>query len=979
MARRKKTLSEQAAQPPEPETIEKPRRRRKKAETASVTEPVEQAAIEMTGQEPSLREVIPEPVPVVSPPEEGTAADSPPPTVMPEQAEETVERAAPRRRKRKTEPSEPSELSDLSAEPLLAEPAVPLETPAAITIRHPEARVHFHRGVPSLTFGERVVRPTLFFGNPHTPEASMRVHQQMQLASEAGISLFALLVALPVRATGAIEAFDTIRYWSALARELNPDALLLWRVVPTPVGNWQQEFPEAVVRYADGTVGGPSVCADRWWDLVRSQLVELVALVEQEEEGGSTIGYHLDWGEWFLAESGGYDTSEAALQAFRDWLRRHFRNDTVSLRVSWFNGEVSFSTVSIPPFIPNAPLTKRQFYDPRREGRWINYHQFIADATARRILGLARAVKEACQRRCLVGASYGYVLEWRHPYSGHLTLGALLQSEDIDFLSAPITYADRLPGGTGALPVPLESLHLHHKLFIAEEDYRTPFGKVARLDQPATEHSLTPSAGVEEDYNPLLRSAEAVEQVQTRSLAQAVVHGFGQAWMDLWGEGWLQHPPLWERIAQMQPLWRLREQVGQTEPDLAVVIDPMSLSYVRTGSPLIQQVVVQARDAVMRSGIAYGFYLLEDVARRGFPRSRMVLFLNAWNLKPSIREAIRRRLQRDGRVLIWLYAASLFDNHSTTVQMAREVTGIALALQPWASTQGSQIVDPLHPIAQGLKDGRFGVSQRWEPSFYALHEDTSLSPGSDNSDKSDDPKKFRVIAEYIETGLPSLGVAEHGDWRAVFIGERSLTPGLLRGIAAWAGIPVWCDTNDVVQVRLPFIHLHASRGGEKSLNLPRPLAVYDLIENAWVADEAHEYRFGMSEGESRLFLVGPRAAIEGALTGAVDHDALQALFDIAAVAHTEKEEAVEQTLVPPEEPQPLEDWMPVLTEEAVALVQSYSPPATEGGDLPEEAQPAKASGRRRKKKSKKAQKTSTTPPPEDIFRAIRWRKQPSEG
>jgi hypothetical protein len=419
--------------------------------------------------------------------------------------------------------------------------------------------------------------------------------------------------------------------------------------------------------------------------------------------------------------------------------------------------------------------------------------------------------------------------------------------------------------------------------------------------------------------------------------------------------------------------------VGQTEPDLAVVIDPMSLSYVRTGSPLIQQVVVQARDAVMRSGIAYGFYLLEDVARRGFPRSRMVLFLNAWNLKPSIREAIRRRLQRDGRVLIWLYAASLFDNHSTTVQMAREVTGIALALQPWASTQGSQIVDPLHPIAQGLKDGRFGVSQRWEPSFYALHEDTSLSPGSDNSDKSDDPKKFRVIAEYIETGLPSLGVAEHGDWRAVFIGERSLTPGLLRGIAAWAGIPVWCDTNDVVQVRLPFIHLHASRGGEKSLNLPRPLAVYDLIENAWVADEAHEYRFGMSEGESRLFLVGPRAAIEGALTGAVDHDALQALFDIAAVAHTEKEEAVEQTLVPPEEPQPLEDWMPVLTEEAVALVQSYSPPATEGGDLPEEAQPAKASGRRRKKKSKKAQKTSTTPPPEDIFRAIRWRKQPSEG
>jgi hypothetical protein len=968
MARRKKTISEQAEQPPEPETTEKPKRRRKKAETAYATEPVEQAAMDMTGQETSLAEVIPEPVPELLLPAAEATADSAPSAVMPASEDKPAEVAAPRRRSRRRKADEPLHSPSLSSLPPegavaptpMAEPAAPLEIPPIPAVRHPEARVHFHRGVPSLTFGERVVRPVLFFGNPHTPEAATRVYQQMQLANEAGISLFALLIVLPARATGAIEAFDAIRYWSALARELNPDALLLWRVVPTPVGNWQQEFPEAVVRYADGTVGGPSVCADRWWELVSAQLAELVSLVEQEEEGDATIGYHLDWGEWFLAESGGYDTSEAALQAFRDWLRRHFRNDTVSLRASWFNGEVSFSTASIPPFIPNAPLTKRQFYDPRREGRWIDYHQFIADATARRILSLARVVKTACQRRCLVGASYGYVLEWRHPYSGHLALGMLLQSEDIDFLSAPITYADRLPGGTGALPVPLEAVHLHHKLFLAEEDYRTPFGKVARLDQPATEHSLTPTAGGEEDYNPLLRSAEAVEQVQTRSLMQAVVHGFGQAWMDLWGEGWLLHPPLWERIAPMQPLWNLREQVGQTEPDLAVVIDPMSLSYVRVGSPLIQQVVVQAREAVIRSGIAYGFYLLEDVLRRDFPRSRIVLFLNAWNLKPSVREAIQRRLQRDGRVLVWLYAASLFDNHSTTLQMAREVTGIALALQPWASTQGSQIVDPLHPIARGLKDGKLGIVQRWEPSFYALHEA-----------RSDDSTPYRVVAEYIETGLPSLVVAEHGSWRAVFIGERRLTPELLRGIAAWAGVPVWCTTNDVVQVRLPFIHLHASRGGEKSLHLPRPLTLYDLIENNWVAEEVQEYRFGMNEGESRLFLVGPRTAIEAALNNTADRDTLRELFGLSAAPHAEQE----GRMPPLEERQPLADWASASPEEAVAWVQT---PPSEIETLEAEP-PAQASKRRRKRKPKAGQKADTAPATDDILRTVRWRKQPSEG
>jgi hypothetical protein len=835
-----------------------------------------------------------------------------------------------------------------------------------VVIRHPVAQVEFHRGVPRIRFGERSLPPLLFFGNPHTPEAATRVYQQMQLASEAGTCLFALLVVLPARATGALEAFDTIRYWSALAREVNPDALLLWRIVPAPVGNWQKEFPEAVIRFADGTLGGPSVCADRWWEIVQAQLTELVRLVEQEEEGGCTLGYHLDWGEWFLPESGGYDTSEAAQQAFRDWLRRHFRNDTVSLRASWFSGEVSFSNASIPPFVPNAPLTKRQLYDPRRDGRWIDYHQFISDAMARRILSLARAVKEACHRRCLVGASYGYMLEWRHPYSGHLALNTLLQSDDIDFLSAPITYADRLPGGTGACPLPVESVHLHRKLFLSEEDYRTPFGKMMRLDQPATEHSLTPGTGEEEDYNPPLRSAEAVAQVQHRSLMQALVHGFGQAWMDLWGEGWWMHPSVWERVAEFKPLWALRERIGQTEPDLAVVVDPMSLSYVRVGSPLIGQVIGEARTAVMRSGIAYGFYLLDDVLRRDFPRSRMVLFLNAWNLKPSVREAIRRRLQRDGRVLIWLYAASLFENHRHALETAREVTGLPLALQPWASTQGSQVVDLRHPIAKRLKSDKLGIQQRWEPSFHALADEC------------------QVIAEYIETGLPSLAVVEHENWRAVFVGERALTPELLRGIADWAGVHVWCDTNDLVQVRLPFVHLHASKGGEKPLNLPVPLSVYDVGEGLLVAEEVHAYRLGMSEGESRLFLIAPRATIDALLAGEDALDELQHALP-AMIPHAESPIEEEPLTTPlQEEPLALVQPYPLMDEtlEGEAPAEPTPVDKTLEGEVPAEPtlesktpSKSKSAKRRRTKTKRQAKPAPESSPTDELLQTIRWRKQ----
>ncbi|MER3559406.1 MAG: hypothetical protein C4336_08190, partial [Armatimonadota bacterium] len=184
--------------------------------------------------------------------------------------------------------------------------------------------------------GDKPYRPFFFFGNPHSTDASARIHQEMQFAFVAGIDLLALLVSLPARATGAIEAFDQVRYWTTLAGELNPNVQILWRIVPAPVGNWQKEYPEAVIRYADGTVGGPSVCADRWWQLVQEQLTQLVQLIEQENEGAHTLGYHLEWGEWFYPESGGYDTSEAALWAFREWLRRHYKGDSVALRACWF-------------------------------------------------------------------------------------------------------------------------------------------------------------------------------------------------------------------------------------------------------------------------------------------------------------------------------------------------------------------------------------------------------------------------------------------------------------------------------------------------------------------------------------------------------------------------------------------------------------------------------------------------------------------
>ncbi|MER3402105.1 MAG: hypothetical protein C4337_02105 [Armatimonadota bacterium] len=775
--------------------------------------------------------------------------------------------------------------------------------------------------------GDKPYRPFFFFGNPHSTDASARIHQEMQFAFVAGIDLLALLVSLPARATGAIEAFDQVRYWTTLAGELNPNVQILWRIVPAPVGNWQKEYPEAVIRYADGTVGGPSVCADRWWQLVQEQLTQLVQLIEQENEGAHTLGYHLEWGEWFYPESGGYDTSEAALWAFREWLRRHYKGDSVALRACWFDGNVSFSTATIPPFQPHIPPQKPQFNHLRREGRWIDYHRFLSEITARRILVLAEAVKQASQNRPLVGVSYGYLLEWRHPHSGHLALEQILRSERIDFLSAPITYADRLPGSTGAFQTPVDSVHLHHKLFLSEEDYRTPFGKMTPLGASAMERTLT-TASESDDYNPPLRSSEAVIQVQARSVGQALTFAYGTQWMDLWGEGWLANPLAWESARAQRLLWDWRERTPQSAPDVAVIVDSVSLRYVHTGSRLIEQVIVKAREALMRTGVSVGFYLLDDIVRREFPLTRMVLFLNAWRLSRPVREAIQRKLQRNQRTLVWLYAGSLFKGHRDALATAREVIGLALARQPWASTQGTQIVLPTHPIARALGTDKIGKPEPWEPSYYVLDE------------------YAEVVGQYIETGLPSLVVKDHGEWRSVFIGERTLTPELVRAIAWGAGVHVWLSSNDVVHVRRPWVHIHASHSGRKTLFLPEGISVYDPAEGQVMSPKNGEYALILQEGESRVLLVDTAERLSALLRG--------------------------ESLPPQEEPVPEPEGVPP---KPIAPLVAVEPMVVEPPiEIPQTATPASKPRRQQKGSTKRKAPEPSSPLPS----AVQWRRSPAE-
>lgn len=700
----------------------------------------------------------------------------------------------------------------------------------------PEApQVVMRNGVPTLVRDHRVYPPLIFFGSSPDERRATTVLEELRMAAEAGVHLHSHLIEFEVDPESVDAAVGFAGYMLAQSVKMDTESQVIFRLVFQAPRYWIDRFPNAKYRTADGSVAEPSLCDDDFWGVARECLSDFTKKLLRLELSKHIMGVHLERGEWFFAEGWGYDTSKAAQVKFRDWCRTRYGNDEVTLRASWFDGSVRFDTVAIPDYQPEGAEGDKFVRSSRKQRRFVDYHLFLSDATVQRIADLAYTAKEASGGMCLVGVSYGYTFEWSHPSNGHLALGKLLRTPDIDFIAGPPSYRTREPGGAAPFPCPIDSFALNGKLYISEEDFKTSLSKVHEPD----------------DFNPVIKTPQALESIHWRGAGAALAHASGAAWMDLWGNGWLRTHSVWERAAFISKALVGRMNAGLGDPEVAVFIDERALAYLvdqNAFSLLVQNV----REAILRAGVNAGFYLLSDLAHREkFPESKLYIFLNAWDVRPELRAAIKSRLQKDGKVLFWLYAAGLFDAGRDSLERAREITGIALKPQPFHSRAGTTLLNRRHPLSEPFPERSIISARQLEPSYFAI------------------PEEAIVLGEYTQTGLPSFVVKEFRDggdpsqqWVSVFLGEPLVNSALIRGLAQMAGAHVYNFHEDTVHVRPPFCTVHCASTGPRAITLPDKWSAYNLLTGTWAAVDSTNLRFMAAEGSTHVFLVGPRAELE---------------------------------------------------------------------------------------------------------------------
>ena len=619
---------------------------------------------------------------------------------------------------------------------------------------------------------------------------------------------------------------------------VNPDAYFFPRLYLHAPKWWSERHPDDLVLTdpGDGPLrpflhsGGkltPSWASEAWRRDTATALRRMIAHIAAAPYVDRVIGYHLasgtteEWMMWGGNENEWVDYSPANVARFRQWLRAKY-GSVQALRGAWHNEQAAFDTAVIPTKAQRQWTGLGALRDPAREQATIDFYLYNADLVADTITYFAKAVKDATHREKIVGAFYGYLLqlcgEQRQQNAGHLALGRVLASPDVDFLTSPTSYAFRQLGGEGTAHFMslFDSVKLHGKLWFNENDVRTSLsgGHIGEWGRPA--------------------NLDGDILQQDKELALALVNGAAQWWFDVGGNKYNQ-PRLMGRIGELVKSAGSVQALDRSPVDeAALVVDEKSLCDLRVGDPLGNSLLLGQLPALQRIGAPVGHYLVTDLPRL----SRHKVFFLPTSFAPTAedRRAVDA-LKRDGHVLVFLGVPGLYRDGQIDEAAMRDFTGLHLRLAKEPAPLRVTLRAG-HAVTEGLAGTNYGVDRPTAPFAFV-----------------DDPAA--TVLGTLADGRAGLAVKQHPGWTAVYSSAPLLPTPLLRRIAELGHIHFYTPPGDVVWATHDLIGVSVHQAGPRTITLPRsaPATVTDLYSGARLGENLHSFQTDFADRTTRVFVV----------------------------------------------------------------------------------------------------------------------------
>ncbi|MFA6172901.1 MAG: hypothetical protein WC701_04385 [Kiritimatiellales bacterium] len=677
----------------------------------------------------------------------------------------------------------------------------------------------------------------MYFGNNQFNRDD-RILEEMEKAVGAGVPVLSFNLYLPAMASDT----ELLKIIERFMKPF-PDAYFMPRVWLGPGEAYQNSFPEEMMKYAGGRIGGyASASSEHWKKFTDHNLRELVKLIRRspyaKQFAGLKLTYHQtgEWIYWEPQSSAGYD--EPTRRDFARWLENKYGK--------------KYENITVPTEEERNTGTLGEFRDPKTRQREIDFSLFYNTANADNIIRFARTVKEATENKSLVAAFYGYLFElaWNENWpqqAGHLGLEKLCRSPYIDIIGAPYSYN---PIGRGfGLPVDL------HGPF----DGINRYGKVAMIEEDTFTHlALNPKAG--DGWDPAIapgyasRTADMTQTVAVlrRDLGVAAARNQMLLWQNLFSEGRFNDRQIWDMY---KPYLAWMQQSAETappfQPQVAVLADPENITLLKNKAyGITERWLYQNRFPLNRVDASIGYYLQSDLDK--LPGSvRCIVMLNPFRITAEQKTVLKERFMRDGKMIIFCYMPDIYDDSGVTPD-GTGFCGINLELKPGPIIPESRANGKISPDSRGA---HFGGKQ------FGMQKEQPCAPFLKVTDSD-----AVVFANYTATGEASCALKEMNGWTSVYLGSPGLPPGLWRELFRKADCHLYLDDKtfsqdfekpDFIQADGKFLMIQSACGGTKTIHLPaRAAKVYRFDDSApqLIAEDCDEFRADLKPGIPAFFL-----------------------------------------------------------------------------------------------------------------------------
>lgn len=593
---------------------------------------------------------------------------------------------------------------------------------------------------------------------------------------------------------------------------INPEALVILNAGIGPYHGWAQEHPGSVFSNREGKWGVDSGGEDFRYggkpdytyyreqeyaptlyggDFPRDASNAVKALAQwlaTNSAGKIVIGVDLNGGndgQWFPWDrdsiNSGADHSPSAVKAWRAFLGEIYAGNENALRQAWGNADASFGNAGVPSPEARGYLSK----SPTRAG--IDYNEFVNQALADFILGLANGLKDGSNGRLLAGVYYpdaGY----NGGQPGKCAVRKMLASPYFDCMRS--VMMEQLAG----------SMRLHNKFYMCEMDIRNPRSNM-----------LGHTEGLDYPYH-------VFQQFAWRHAARSVADKGGAYYHYDMAEGWYCDVEVVNFFGTVRSgLAKCLSDAAAPQPVIGVFIDERIA--LRKGGEngdhrLMSTAINNTTHALARSGVPYARYIIDELFDEKFTLPKICLLPAPMCLTPEQGKFLREKARKGGNILIWGYGPGVLDFSKPDV---RHICGFDAVTDEATRYRQIRIDGESSPLTRGLEGKLLGkapepmvwtYSYRWPGLSYVVKPE----PGD------------KVLGHYAGTALAGAVWRDQNGLRELFVGfPGAFPPQLLRNLARLVDEEPFAEDDEEVCLNNGILYMYAEKGGLKKITLPRVL------------------------------------------------------------------------------------------------------------------------------------------------------------